>query len=70
MPSLNRRDFLKLSAFLGAGAALSSVRTYASSLQNQKPNIVVLLADTMSATNLSVYGYLRRTTPNLERIAQ
>ncbi len=70
MPTLSRRDFLKLAALAGASAALTTLRPRAGSLQNQKPNIVILLADTMSATNLSLYGYPRRTTPNLERLAQ
>jgi arylsulfatase A-like enzyme len=33
------------------------------------PNIVLIVFDAMSAKNLSVYGYPRRTTPNLERLA-
>jgi arylsulfatase A-like enzyme len=34
------------------------------------PNIIVLVFDAMSADNLSLYGYGRRTTPNFERLAQ
>lgn len=34
------------------------------------PNILLLILDTVRAKNLSVYGYGRRTTPNLEYIAQ
>jgi hypothetical protein len=33
-------------------------------------NVIVILFDTMSAKNLSLYGYPRRTTPNLERFAE
>ena len=33
------------------------------------PNIVLVVLDTVGAAHMSVYGYPRRTTPNLERIA-
>jgi arylsulfatase A-like enzyme len=35
-----------------------------------RPNIVILVLDAMSASNLSLYGYRRRTTPNFERFAE
>lgn len=34
------------------------------------PNIVMLVLDTVRQDHLSVYGYERRTTPNLERLAE
>ncbi len=34
------------------------------------PNILLILFDAWSAANLSLYGYPRRTTPNLERLAE
>ena len=34
------------------------------------PNFLIVVFDTLSASNLSLYGYSRRTTPNLERLAQ
>ncbi len=34
-----------------------------------KPNILFIVFDTLSARHLSLYGYRRRTTPNLERFA-
>lgn len=70
MPTLSRRDFLKFAALAGASTALRTLRPRALASQNKKPNIILLLADTMSATNLSLYGYPRRTTPNLERLAE
>jgi arylsulfatase A-like enzyme len=33
------------------------------------PNVLLVTLDTVRAHNLSVYGYPRRTTPNLERLA-
>ncbi len=73
MFNINRRDFLKLAAKISAGVVLSSVRPGLTILPNakvDKPNIIILVFDSMSARNLSVYGYARRTTPNLERFAQ
>jgi arylsulfatase A-like enzyme len=33
------------------------------------PNVLLIVLDTVRAKNLSLYGYSRRTTPNLERLA-
>lgn len=35
----------------------------------QRPNILLLTADGMNATHMSVYGYARDTTPNISRLA-
>jgi len=70
MKKLSRRDFLKLTALVSASAALAAFRPRGLFLQGKKPNFIILLADTMSASNLSLYGYERRTTPNLERLAE
>lgn len=73
MPKINRRDFLKTSAavltsatFAGAAQMLSP----AHSQNTAKPNILILVFDAMSARHLSLYGYPRRTTPNLEKFAE
>lgn len=34
-----------------------------------RPNIVLIIADSMRARNVSCYGYRRSTTPNLDRLA-
>ncbi len=74
MPRFSRRDFLKLSAALAAGAALSGVPRVLSSARagndGGKPNILIFVFDAMSALHLSLYGYGRRTTPNLEKFAE
>lgn len=36
----------------------------------QKLNIVLVLADSMRASNVSCYGYERRTTPHIDRLAE
>jgi arylsulfatase A-like enzyme len=71
MTRINRRDFLKLSAAALGGAALTSAIPFAERVQgdSKKTNIILLLLDSMSAKNLSLYGYVRETTPNLERLA-
>lgn len=72
---VQRRDFLKLAAMLPllklAGdlerlSAASGLRVQG----NAVPNVVVLAFDALSATNMSLYGYPRETTPNLSRMAQ
>lgn len=34
------------------------------------PNIIIIVMDTCSAKHMSIYGYHRRTTPKLERLAE
>jgi arylsulfatase A-like enzyme len=73
MFKMNRRDFLKLGATFLAGSAYPSVSRAVSSLRlrdTSKPNILIFVFDAMSARHLSLSGYPRRTTPNLERFAE
>lgn len=72
MDRLSRRDFLKLWGSLtpllfaphaGPPFALTPAA------RGQPPNILVLVFDAMSARHLSLYGYKRPTTPNLEALA-
>jgi len=71
---LNRRNFLKLAGLSSSLLLLPNLTSWA--LQNLKkdndghPNIILLVFDAMSARNLSLYGYPRPTTPNLERFAE
>src|SRR5215216_2038477 len=70
---LNRRDFLKTSAALAAGAALAGVARVLSAPRSpsiDRPNILIFVFDAMSARNLSLYGYSRETTPNLKKFAE
>jgi arylsulfatase A-like enzyme len=74
MKKLNRRDFLKLASLAPGVLALSSIAqtTLLPNPQTEKPkpNVIILLFDAMSATNLSLYGYERDTTPNFKRFAE
>jgi len=69
MASLSRRDFLKLAAMVPAALAFSQPIA-PSSPGMSSPNIIMLVFDAMSADNLSLYGYPRKTTSNFERLAQ
>lgn len=75
MPSFHRRDFLKLAALFTPTLAVSHLIANTARLtQNDQgsdtPNIIILLFDAMTARNLSLYGYRRKTTPNFERFAE
>lgn len=73
MSNLSRREFLKLSFAAMAGLAIEGVLpggALSLMAEQSKPNILVFLFDSMTAMNLSVYGYSRKTTPNFERFAQ
>jgi len=73
MTNMNRRDFLKLMGAIAPLVFLPSVSKLANGnvkQGNTKPNVIILLFDAMTARNLSLYGYKRPTTPNLERFAQ
>jgi arylsulfatase A-like enzyme len=69
MTRFSRRDFLKLAAMAPAALAFSQT-IVPSPLGANSPNIIVLVFDAMSADNLSLYGYPRKTSPNFERLAQ
>jgi arylsulfatase A-like enzyme len=66
--SSHRRDLLKLTAALAGGALASRVFSLGQSAD--QPNVLILLFDTLTAPHMSLYGYPRQTTPNLERFAQ
>jgi hypothetical protein len=70
--TLDRRSFLKLAGATASAILFPKIASQIKLLQGteSRPNIIVLLFDAMSARNLSVYGYPRRTTPNLERFAE
>ncbi len=67
---LSRREFLKLSALLPL--ALGGVQHIPArqTAPPGTPNILIILFDTWSAENLSLYGYGRDTTPNLRHWAE
>lgn len=73
MSRLSRRDFLKLSPSVSTSLVLTSLfPSFTSSLLalSDRPNIIILVLDAMSARNLSLYGSVRHTTPHLSRFAE
>jgi len=74
MSKISRRSFLKLVGAAAPTILFPTITSWAEENINQrdasKPNIIILLFDAMSARNLSVYGYHRPTSPNLERFAE
>ncbi len=70
-PTISRRDFLKFSTVLPFLARdWRSLPATQSDQAATPPNFLVLLFDAFSAPHASLHGYPRRTTPNLERIAE
>ena len=63
---ITRRDFLKLAGILPLGLAAPR---FASSLEMQpkQQNVIVVVFDALSASNIALYGYRRDTMPNLTR---
>ena len=69
MKRLSRRDFLKLTSVLAAGTlAHRSIKFLGT--QDDRPNIIILLFDALSASHMSLYGYPRETTPQMSRFAE
>ena len=70
---MNRKSFLKLvmlSSFSLVAPHLEIINPYNVKESSSKPNILILLFDAWSARNISLYGYERETTPNLQKLAQ
>lgn len=69
MDRLSRRDFLKLTSLLAVGSLVRSPLKYFEP-RGDRPNIIIILFDAMSAIHMSLYGYPRETTSNLSRFAE
>ncbi|MEW5938619.1 MAG: sulfatase-like hydrolase/transferase [Chloroflexota bacterium] len=67
--SFSRRDFLKLASLAAANVFLAGGLAARAS-EASRPNILIFVFDTLSARHMSLYGYHRKTTPNLERFAE
>jgi len=70
---LNRRNFLKLvgvSTLLPFANKLILDGVISNSQDQSTPNILILVLDALSARNMSLYGYHRKTTPKLEEFSR
>jgi arylsulfatase A-like enzyme len=73
--NFTRREFLKLLSLLPFAGNQSPTKITPSSLlfpaaQPDHPNILFFLFDTLSARNISLYGYPRETMPHLAKFAE
>lgn len=69
MPAINRRNFLKIGSALSGALAVSPLAPRLPQAAS-RPSILLFVFDAMSARNMALYGYRRKNTPNLERLAQ
>jgi arylsulfatase A-like enzyme len=72
-PQISRRDFLKLTALLALvniGLARSIRKAGVAGSKPAQPNILMIILDALSARDMSLYGYPRQTTPNIDRFAE
>jgi arylsulfatase A-like enzyme len=72
---LNRREFLKILTLLpfasgGSPHKITPRSLFFPAAQTEQRNILIFLFDTLSARNISLYGYPRETMPNLTRFAE
>ena len=65
---MNRRDFLKRCAVVGAGGFLLSSRALEVHIGARRPNIILILADDLGYSDVGCYGG-EIETPNLDRLA-
>ncbi len=69
-----RRDFLKLAGLFSLGLSLRAPFFFQPGNPQEDagsgPNILVLVFDAFSGHNLSLHGYPRVTTPNIDRLAE
>ena len=72
MSDFNRRDFLKLAGLFSLGLAAPEFRFRPGigEPDSNGQNVLIVVFDAMSATNLSLYGYPRETMPHLSRLAE
>ena len=70
--TVSRRDFLKLAGLLPLGLVAPGVVDTLSPVQQagKAQNVIIIVFDAFSAHNISLYGYQRKTTPNLARLAE
>jgi arylsulfatase A-like enzyme len=70
--SYSRREFLQLAGSLSLLPFVATIDRLAKRLEPapDRPNLIIILFDALSARHLSLYDYPRQTSPNLERFAQ
>jgi arylsulfatase len=69
MPPLIRAR-LSAAVLIPAALALAGCGDAAPAPRSLRPNVLIVLVDTLRADRLSLYGYRRETSPNLDRFAR
>jgi len=67
---LNRREFLKLTSLLPFTYLHPKKKALETLQSPNDKNIIILLFDSLSALDISLYGFQRDTMPNLARLAE
>lgn len=72
MSELSRRDFLKLARLFSLNLAIPEFMFRPSLIEPDTggQNVLIIVFDAMTANNLSLYGYPRKTVPHLSRLAE
>jgi arylsulfatase A-like enzyme len=71
--NFNRRDFLKLAAvtpFMVMDFPKVERNLSIGNQESNQTNVIILVFDTLTANQMSLYGYPRDTTPNIARFAE
>jgi len=70
--NFSRREFLNITGLVSAGLALPQwfLKPSAEQPAGGGQNVLIVLFDSWSAYHLSLYSYARRTTPQIERLAE
>src|SRR5687768_13543777 len=69
----NRRDFLKLAGLLPLSLSvprLLQTLQPSGSAQEKPKNVLIVIFDAFSASNIPLYGYDRMTTPNIAHLSK
>jgi len=66
---LDRRNFLKYVGLTAASAIIGRGRAVAAGSKRSKPNILLIMADDCTHSDLPIYGGRNAMTPNIERLA-
>ena len=74
-PQISRREFLKLLGttaltLAAASRPLAGGKGDEVDFKSSGPNVLILLFDSLTAEHMSLYGYQRRTTPNITEFAK
>ncbi len=67
---LTRREFLKLVSLTPVGIFSRPLEKAKNALNPAAPNVIIIVFDAWSQRHVSLYGYPRRTMPELERFAE